>query len=353
MNNRDVATQPRNPIRLSAIIPNYNHGAVIGEAIHSIATQSRPPDEIVIVDDGSTDDSAAIIDKLRSTYPTLRLVRLEKNSGAINALNRGIAEARGEFIYFGAADDLVLPGLYASVLEVLEAHPSAAFSCAESIVCDVDTGRRSPRPPVRPSYVAAYLSPDDVAAAMRRADNWIISSAAIARRSLVIEAGGLDPALASFADGFLYRHLAFKHGCCFVPQVGAEWRVSSKGYSRREAANIASSLKTLAIAQDRMRGIASFPSWYPEVFGRRWLFDLGRIAATTHPMNSTVLNFVARGTIGKTILAGAVRQGGAIGRFVALSWLALQQRPMSYAGLARTWLSRHFSRLTAPGERPA
>ena len=341
----------RDTVRLSAIIPNFNHGAVIGEAVRALAAQSQPPDEIVIIDDHSTDDSVAIIEELGRQFPALRLVALDKNGGAIAALNRGIAEARGEYLYMGAADDFVLPGLFEKILPILEANPSAAFSCCECVVHDIDTDRYAWRPPVNPIERTAHLPPKAVADATRGAENWIISNAAVARRHLVIEAGNLDPRLGSFADGFMFRELAFRYGCCFVPTPGVVWRVTGKGYSRREAANVDNSLKTLATVLDRMRTSPAFPAWYPDLMARRWRFGLGRIAATAEPINGAVLVRLARGPIGRLVLGAASRIDGPIGRMAAMVWLTLQERPISLLGLARTRLSRQLRNRVQPGRR--
>ena len=345
------AGAPRGTVRLSAIIPNYNHGAVIGEAVRALAEQSQPPDEIIIIDDGSTDDSVAIIENLRHSYPAVRLVPLEKNGGAIAALNRGLVEARGEFIYMGAADDVVLPGLFENLLPLLEAYPSAALSCCECLVHDIDTNRYALRPPVNPSEHTTYLTPAAVADVTRSAENWIISNAAVARRRLMLEAGCFDPRLTSFADGFMFRQLAFEHGCCFVPKPGAVWRVTSKGYSRREAANVENSLKSLSVALERMRASKAFPLWYPDVFARRWRFSIGRVAAIAEPMNATVLDQLARGLISRSILRASARLGGPIGRTAALIWLTVQDRPISLTGMTRTWLSRRFRNRFSTGQQ--
>ena len=92
---------------LSVVIPNFNHGAVVGQAIRAIAEQIPAAGEIIVVDDGSTDNSAEVLERLAQEIPKLRVLRLEENRGAIFALNHGLKNARGNYINFGAADDLV------------------------------------------------------------------------------------------------------------------------------------------------------------------------------------------------------------------------------------------------------
>ncbi len=328
-------------MRLSAIVPNYNHASVVSEAIAAIAAQEPAPDEIIVVDDGSTDSSVDVLERLGAQYPNLRVIRLEKNMGAIFALNRGLQEARGEYVYFGAADDLVRPGLFAAMLDALAKHPEAAFACCESVIIDVATNRRYYRPPTRPAFSASYLSPGDVARRLRHTDNWILTGTAICRRDLMAEAGGFDATLGSFADGYAMRRLALLHGCCFVPRLGLVWRVSSQGLSRGQAADPTVSLNVLRAAQERMQSDPAFPGWYPKVFERRWRFGMGRLAAEARPMNRAVLTKVsARGPVGRAVLGGAAGIGGRMGELLALGWLGFRERPMSIANVAMTLLSR-------------
>jgi glycosyltransferase involved in cell wall biosynthesis len=90
----DQSIEERSP-RLSVVVPNFNHGAVIGNAIRALVAQVPPADEIIVVDDGSTDDSLAVLEGLAQAHASLRIVALPRNGGAIAALNRGLHEARG------------------------------------------------------------------------------------------------------------------------------------------------------------------------------------------------------------------------------------------------------------------
>lgn len=338
-------TQPPGAVRLSAILPNYNHGEFVEEAIRALAKQSLAPDEIIVVDDASTDDSLDVLNRLSTGYPTLRIITLKSNVGPILALNRGLAEARGDYVYFGAADDITLPGLFESMVDMLNQHAGAAFACCEGLVVDVDTKRRGHRPPVRPAYSAAYLSSLEVADKLRRIDNWILTGAALIRRQLMVDAGGFHPSLGAFADSYALRRLALLHGCCFTPHLGLEWRVRSGGVSRAMAADASSSLATLAAALSRMRADPAFPGWYLPVFERRWRFAVGRLAATAQPMNRPALMQVgARGPIGRGILKAASIVGGPVGRLLALGWLTMRERPTSLTGIAATWWARRHAR---------
>lgn len=87
---------------ISVIIPNYNRAALIGETLENFLRQTRAPDELIVVDDGSTDESVA---EIRRFGERVRLIR-QANAGAAAARNRGLAEATGDFIQFFDSDDL-------------------------------------------------------------------------------------------------------------------------------------------------------------------------------------------------------------------------------------------------------
>lgn len=87
---------------LSVVIPSYNYGRFIGEAIESVLTQTRPAAEVIVVDDGSTDDTEGVVTSFGENR--VRYLRQE-NAGVSAARNRGVAESRGDLIGFLDADD--------------------------------------------------------------------------------------------------------------------------------------------------------------------------------------------------------------------------------------------------------
>ena len=90
-------------MRISVVLPVYNRASYVGEAIESVLGQTRPPDELIVVDDGSTDDSVAVVE--RWARPSLRVVRQE-NRGIGGARNSGLREVTGDLVAFIDSDDL-------------------------------------------------------------------------------------------------------------------------------------------------------------------------------------------------------------------------------------------------------
>ena len=112
------------PLTVSVVIPAYNVEAYVGDAIDSALQQTYPLDQIVVVDDGSTDRTLEIIQDYRDRYPERIEVLSGPNKGAPTARNRGLEIATGTYIQFLDADDLLLPEKIARDIEVLTAHPA-------------------------------------------------------------------------------------------------------------------------------------------------------------------------------------------------------------------------------------
>lgn len=109
---------------VSVIVPTYNRAAMVTQTVDSILNQTRPPDEVIVVDDGSPDATAAVL----ATYGRrIRYLRQE-NAGRPAALNRGVAAAGGDYIWIMDDDDLALPGALEQHLELLVSHPDVHFS---------------------------------------------------------------------------------------------------------------------------------------------------------------------------------------------------------------------------------
>src|SRR5215212_9338337 len=112
---------------VSVIIPCYNQAHFLGEAIESVLSQSYKNFEIIVVDDGSSDNTSEVA----SSYEEVRLVRQE-NRGLSAARNAGITHSEGEYLVFLDADDRLLPKALEAGLECFEAHPECALVAGHS-----------------------------------------------------------------------------------------------------------------------------------------------------------------------------------------------------------------------------
>ena len=121
---------------LSVVLPNYNHAKFIGRALAALLGQERAADEIIVIDDGSTDDSVAVIERIAATAPAIRLLRNPNNVGVIPTLQRGLEAARGKYVYFAAFGRLGFSRLFRS-----RAAPARGRSRHGPVLRRSDVGR--------------------------------------------------------------------------------------------------------------------------------------------------------------------------------------------------------------------
>ena len=115
---------------ISVVIPTYNRQVLVQAAIESVLAQTYEDFELIVVDDGSQDDTATVVRERFGADPRLRIVA-KKNGGTASARNRGVREARGALLAFLDSDDLWLPRYLESQREVLEREG------ADMVLCDV------------------------------------------------------------------------------------------------------------------------------------------------------------------------------------------------------------------------
>ena len=121
MTNRLEQVKQVKKSRLSVVTMNFNDGATLGRTIESVAKQTRPVLEHIVVDDASTDDSVQIVQRLQKKYPLVRLITSKRNSGTAAAGHRGLLEAKGDYVFFLAADDFIMPTATENLLAVADA----------------------------------------------------------------------------------------------------------------------------------------------------------------------------------------------------------------------------------------
>jgi glycosyltransferase involved in cell wall biosynthesis len=219
----------RNPT-LSVIMSNYNHAKYIGEALEAILSQSFRPIEVIVIDDASTDNSVEIIEQFVKRDPIVHLIRNEKNMGVVYNANKLLELAKGDYVYFAAADDKILPGFFEKSMNLLMQYPQAGLCCSDPVYFDGLTDD-STEHRLYLSDVPRYFSSTKVVETMRQRLFHIAGHTSIIKRSAMIEAGRLIPELKWHCDWFALLVIAFRYGICYIPKPLAALRVSSNSYS--------------------------------------------------------------------------------------------------------------------------
>ncbi len=268
---------------LSVLIPNYNHARYLPKALDAILAQSYSPFEIIIVDDCSTDDSVAVIEGYTKFASNVRLVRNEFNMGAAAIGNRLLSMAVGEYVYFAAADDEVLPGLFKRSMDLLAAHPRAGLCSALVQMMDEqgnDLGMYQSR---IVSRKAVYLNPNQILALLRKHGGWMTGCTLFFQREALMNAGGFIEELGPFVDGFTQQVVALKQGACFIPEILARWRFTTTGYSISESKKVEQYFSQMARMDDLMRN--RYSGLFPEKYRKQFLRECSYGAAVRTTQN--------------------------------------------------------------------
>lgn len=182
---------------ISVVIPLYNKEAEVERALTSVVEQSLAVGEIIVVNDGSTDNSEAVVQEFIKRYPesNIRVINQE-NSGVSAARNRGISEAKGEYVALLDADDWWLSNYIAEVCRLMEYFPDCdAYSTAFNVVNGASHSRAAV------PTTEGYISPADEALMGRYP---IIPSTATLRRSTVLNCDGFPEGMRIGEDQWLW-----------------------------------------------------------------------------------------------------------------------------------------------------
>jgi glycosyltransferase involved in cell wall biosynthesis len=334
---------------LSVVLPNYNHAKFISRALSALLSQELAPDEIIVIDDGSTDDSISVINEFASRSSSISVLLNQHNTGVIPTLERGLQAARGRYVYFAAADDWVLPGFFELAVRRLDADDDVGIFCGEAILIDGRSMRPfAVRPAVRPTMRAGRIDPNRVRELLRSTDNWILTCSAIFRREAVVSAGGFNERLGSLADGFLARKIALRSGFFFEPKAVATW-VISDSVSRRTARSLQQAAYMLDVAPTLIAADPEFPVWYADAFRNRWRFATCRLALDADQIDRDfLLTMGARSTEERKELEKLLALPGRwLPRLAIMALLWYRLRPTALTALLRTMLAMRTVRLTA------
>ena len=215
--------------KVTVLMAVYNAERFLAEAVSSILSQSFHDFEFLIVNDGSTDRSPAVLAGFKD--PRLRLIDNKVNLGLTPSLNIGLREARGEYVARMDADDVSLPKRLGMQAAYLDGHPGTALVGAniEGMDADGKTLWRSDNDG----------DPDVIAWQLLFHNHVSGHGLVMFRRDAALAAGGYDEGCRCSQDFDLWARLSQKHNLAILPQVLLRWRshpdsVSSKGQGEQE-----------------------------------------------------------------------------------------------------------------------
>ncbi len=234
--------------RVSVVMAACDAADHLREAVDSIRAQTLDDFELIVIDDGSRDETPAILHGVATAEPRLRIVRQE-NRGLVAALNRGLELARAPLVARMDADDIAHPSRLERQVEFLDAHPECVALGSRVMLVDPEGW------PLRTSCDALEHAGID-AAHMQGRGGEICHPAAMLRASAVRKVGGYDPAMVHAEDIDLFLKLAEVGQLANHPHVLLRYRMHTRAIGFRHRVEQAErTLEAVRRAHQR-RGLA-------------------------------------------------------------------------------------------------
>ncbi len=219
---------------VSVVIPTWNGRELLDAALASLRGQSLSPDEVIVVDNGSTDGT---VEHVRAQWPAVTVLALPENTGFAAATNRGIERARGEFVALVNNDVELHPDFLRELVTALAADPGAASAAAKMLRSDDRGVIDATGDTLRWSGVALQRGQGEADRGQYDAPGRVFSAcagAAVYRRSVFDEVGPFDEAFFAYLEDvdWGFRAQLLGRGCVYVPSAIA-YHVGSAS-TRRE-----------------------------------------------------------------------------------------------------------------------
>jgi hypothetical protein len=272
--------------RITVLLPVFNARAFIAEAVRSVLDQTFAEFELLVIDDGSTDGSAATLVEIND--PRLRVLQQE-NRGLIATLNRGLEEAGGELIARMDADDISLPERFARQVAYLDSHPAtAAVGGAAEFFSNEGSENTIVRHPTSPAAIREALTRDAA----------IVHPTAMIRRSVLLDLGGYRRAFLDAEDYDLWLRMSEKYDLANLDELVLRYRVHPGQVSVRKTCQQALSRLGCQVAAGIRREKGCDPAdavdrITPSVL-RAWGVDAGTIERTLFASVQSVFQSLLR-----------------------------------------------------------
>jgi len=331
--------------RISVVLPVRDGARWLGEAITSVQAQTLTDFELIIVDDGSADDSPRLIEASTRTDPRIHAIRQER-LGLVPALNRGLAESRGRLVARLDADDRAHPERLQRQSQYLDKHPEIGLlgTCAD-LIDEQGSLKRSLRLPTRPEKLAPLLA----------RLNPFVHSSIMVRNALLQEVGHYRPAFEGAEDYDLWMRISEVTKIAILPECLLQYRSHTASVTHRARVRqlFSTRLAQWSAQARRTRGhdptsdLTSPPNWRATEFLNSPIYgDLARLFCLLDLADSSSMN----GPNGDRVDISVLRERNMVlnhaeRRMAQLALLNVLKRGATLPETTRTVLLWHFIRL--------
>jgi glycosyltransferase involved in cell wall biosynthesis len=202
-----------------AVMANYNDAPTLEAALMPLIEQTIPFDRILVINDGSTDDSLQILEKLKARAANLEIIDNARNLGNMASTNIGFSHATEDYVFPASANDLFSNRLVEYAMKALEQIPDAGLIAGKLIRSSTETGKQQTFGLPFPEQGISRLTPQQYRMLMRSRPITACGGATFIHRQRALDMGGYREPMQWMADWFLFALLAARYDTAYVPEV--------------------------------------------------------------------------------------------------------------------------------------
>ena len=230
-------------LSIVAVIPLYNGAKYIEGAVRSVWAQTRAPEELIVVNDGSTDDGAQVVERLANNKRPITLLH-KSNGGQSSARNYGVAHSKSSLIAFLDQDDVWYPNHLTELIKPFRRPEGLPLGWVYSDIDEIDEGGHLLRRSMLASIAAVFSSrgvpaaehPKCTLTGCLQHDMYVLPSASLISRTAFETVGGFDERLSGYEDDDLFLKIfraSFDN--IFLARALSQWRIypASTSYTER------------------------------------------------------------------------------------------------------------------------
>lgn len=219
---------------VSVVTATYNMGKYVGLAVESVLAQDYPAIEIIVVDDGSTDNTSEVLSKYREDS-RVKII-CQENAGQTVAKNRAVQAAKGEYIAFCDADNLWLPNKLSRQIKYFNEHCDIAVVYGDITLIDADG---DPLPTTQAKRYSGKIT------GRLLVDNFVTFNTALVSRRVLEAVGGFDESLRMGIDYDLWLRISVNHTFQYLPEPFVLYRIWGGQMSNKQEERLSNCFKLL------------------------------------------------------------------------------------------------------------
>ena len=224
-----------NKFTVGVIIPNFNDYHFLKDCLNSVLSQSIPFDQIIFIDDASTDESLAFVWQVLKDRPEASVITNRENKGTVLSINHALEHCTCDYVLFLSANDFISPHLVERFHATIKVDAGFWSALCQNVS---DDGQQfSPRKTPVIASAPRYFSALQTVELMRIYTNWSPGTTVLYNRKKVLEHGGLSAPLKGLSDWLLAIIVGVKSGVVFVPEILGTVRIHANTYLRSTLQN--------------------------------------------------------------------------------------------------------------------